>query len=606
MQLHREPSLGLKIPNHDGRRSPLSISTASPSASSRQSTPDYQFPPQPNLKTNTAADPVPPISRGRSPAGRPVIPNHRRVMSTASHAASERSSAEFYSMSNNSQETIMSEQPSILSERPLIPSNLMRQHYKMNPKPPRKPQAANLLMGYAQLNATFTLDGSLVDQSQFDEVKKKGFLGGQAGGGVVGVKKARPNSGFFGNLNLNSIGESLSNLVSADSMSSVREMNAVTSSRAVPLLSTPQSLLFVDLHLEPGEEKSFSFTYNLPQGLPSSYRGKAIRISYNLTVGVQGVPGSRDLHTVRQVNIPIRVFPGVNLDAEIYGHDLMQPHVILRDLAHVKPLDRLDAAESSSSAPKQSNKSSSKDFLRYVDNMLDRSRRRLSSTGTMEAPFLSGEALESRLAIQAINRAIQLSNQVSTQARSSSNRFEISRNGLRVAVIILDRPLHRLGETITTVIDFSDRQVHCASLKSTLETVEKVSSSLAVRSSASITRVTRKVYGACSENVLFATRAIFTPNIPATASPTFITSGVNLDWQLRIEFGTIKPVEDENGEFRHTVELLEEVINDERGTTSVAMESLECETFEVIIPITVYGDIMPSGKDEEDVIGIPL
>ncbi len=535
----------------------------------------------------------------------PTEDNGASTSGAGGEPASERSSADFYSLSNHSQETLMSEQPSIVSEQPPPWNYSAPLPRRPVPKQPQKPQAVNLLMGYAQLNATFTLDASLIDQSHFEEVKSKGFLGGQAGGGVVGVKKPRPNSSFLGNFNLNSIGGSLNSLIGGDHMSSVKEMNAVTSSRAIPLLSTPQSLLFVDMHLEPGEEQSYSYTFPLPRGLPSSHRGKAIKIAYNLTIGVQGLPGSRDIHTVRQVNLPIRVFPGVSYDGEIYGHDLMQPHVIVRDLAKTKSLSAAEDHQEPATPSTQADEKSNVEFLRFVDTLLDRNRRRQSSTGTMD-PFATTQDVANRSkALLAIDRAILYGNTLA-DSDSSPNRFEIARNALHVAVIVIDRPLHRLGETVTAVIDFSASEVPCSSLKATLETAEKVVPSLAVRSVATINRITRKIYAARSENILFAKRATFAPGIPANATPTFVTSGINLDWSLRFEFGTMRPVEGEDGEIKPMTDLLEEVVNDERGTVNVAVENLECETFEVVIPITVYGDMVPDGKEGEDIVGIPI
>lgn len=579
--------------------------------------------------------------------------------------ASERSSGDFYSLSNHSQETLMSEQPSIVSDHRSYFSYSAPLPRRPTLKPYQKPQAVNLMMGYAQLRAAFTLDASLIDQSHFEEVKSKGFLGGQAGGGVVGVKKARPNSGFLGSFTFNNIGESLNNLIGAENMSSVKEMNAVTNSRAIPLLSTPQSLLFVDMHLEPGEEQSYSFVYPLPHGLPSSHRGKAIKISYNLAVGVQGLPGGRDVHTVRQVSVPIRVFSGVNYNGEIFGHDLMQPHVILQDLARTESISSPEQQEDVKTPTTQSDEKSTTAFLQVVDQLLDRNRRRQSSSGATEAFLNNQEAEDPRKAVQAINRAILYSNHL-VESESSSNRFEIARNGLRVAVIVVDRPLHRLGETITAVVDFSEGQVPCASLRSTLETAEKISPALAVRSAATINRVTRKVHAARSENILFAKRAVFAPSIPATATPTFVTTGVSLDWSLRFEFGTIKPGvgheegqsqsqshsqsqsqsqtqglrEDQSQDHGHghgqsqgpgqsqnrgrgqsptrTTNpnpprgrgpgqvLLEEVIKDERGTINVAVENLDCETFDVVIPMTVYGDFVPDGKEGDEVVSLPI
>ncbi len=499
----------------------------------------------------------------------------------------------------------MSEQPSVLSGKPQIPSSLIKKHYRMDSGLPRKSQAANLLMGYAHLNATFTLDSSLIDQSQFEEVKKKGFLGGQGGGGVVGVNKARPQSIFLGGFNFNSIGESLNSLVGADSMSSVKEMNAVANSRSIPLLSTPQSLLFVDLHLEPGEEKTYSFSCMLPRGLPSSYRGKAIKISYNILIGVQGIPGNRDVHKVRQISVPARVFSGVDSDGEVLGHDLMQPHVLLRDIARTKSIDPSDEHEKPLVSSRK-REGSSDDFLRYVETLLDRNRRRQSSSGTVDIMAGAGDVPDASPTVQAINRAILFSNQLLAGNDSRSNRFEISRGGLRVAVIVIDRSLHRLGETVTVAIDFSDRDVPCASLHASLETTEKVSPSLAVRSAASLTRVTRRVYAAHSDNMLFSKRALFAPTIPTGATPTFVTSGISLEWSLRFEFGTVKAAEDDEGGVSHESNLFEDVVKDERGTVSIAVERLECETFEVVIPITVYGDIVKDADHGNHGIGIPI
>jgi RAB6A-GEF complex partner protein 2 len=557
----------------------------------------------------------------------------------------------------------MSEQPSVMSDRPQLSNARILQHYRMpSQQAPRKPQAANLLMGYAHLNATFTVDGSLVDQSQFEEVKKKGFLGGQAGGGVVGIKKARPTSGFLGGFSFNSIGESLNSLVGGDNMSSVKEMNAVTTSRVVPLLSTPQSLLFVDLHLEPREEKSFAFTTRLPRGLPSSYRGKAIKISYNIQIGVQGVPGHRDTHKVRQISVPVRVFSGVDSEGGILGHDLMQPHVILQDLARVKALDPTD--EHSKPVLSTSRKQGDQDtFLTYIDTLLDRSRRRQSSSSYILDTSLSTDP-SLNPTLQSIHRAIQLSNQTHLPSTADTgNTFTIARSQHPIATITLNRTLHLLGDPITAVIDFSPspNAIPCAALHMTLESMETVSPSLAIRSEASIARVTRRVYVARSENTLFARRAVFKCDVPVGAAPSFVTSGVGLEWGVRFEFvvvkgeraATLDDEDDEQGEEGgardgerrggdesgdeedadanspsseqvnpttqkksiqpHTQitypSLLEELSNDDRGIVSVALERFDTETFDVRIPITVYGDVVQEGGEEEGFergVGIPI
>lgn len=501
----------------------------------------------------------------------------------------------------------MSEQPSLASERPPPAGARLRQQFNPDGGQQRRLGIVNLIMGYAQVNATFLLDGALINQSPFEEVKRKGFLGGQGGGGVVGMKSSRPKSGILGSFNLNSLSESFGGIIGGSDMSSVKEMQSVANSRAIPLLSTPQSLLFVDLRLAPGDEHSFRFSYRLPRGLPSSHRGKAIKITYNLTVGIQGIPYGRDSYAVRQVHIPLRVFSGVNQDGEIYGHDLMQPHIILSDTARISPINVTEDQPSGfQSATFGGSNETATEFLKYVDVLLDKNSRRQSSSGTIEAMSAAFSSKRfDQSARQAIDRAILFSNQA-ISGDQSPNRFEISREGLRVAVIMLDRPLHRLGETVLATIDFTESQVLCSSIRATLETTEKVSPSLAIRSAASIARVTRKIYATCSENTLFAKRVLFSPNIPESATPTFITSGVNLDWHLRFEFGVSRPDEESELEAPAETDLLEEIVADERGTTEAAVEGLSCETFEVQIPLTVYGDIIQRGLEDNEVVGLPI
>ncbi len=460
-------------------------------------------------------------------------------------------------------------------------------------------------MGYAQVSATFTLDGSLIDQSPFEEVKRKGFLGGQAGGGVVGVKTPETTGKFFGGFGLSSIGESIGGLLGGGDLSSLKEMRSIASSRAIPLLSTPQSLLFVDLRLTPGDEKSFKFRYTLPQGLPSSHRGKALRVVYNLVIGVQGAPGEKDMQAVRQVNVPFRVFSGVNRDGEIFGHDLMQPYVILKDVAEVEVTEDTSQEEKSRSGQAGTTTGSSKDFLAYVDTLLDKNRRRQSSSGTLGAGMTLGKSNESQQARNAIGRAVVSSNQVSTDGDAAPNRFEIARNGKHVAVVTMNRASHRLGETMTAMVDFSDARLPCFSVHATLETTEKINPALALRSATSISRVTRRVYASHSENALFAKRIIFSPFIPVSATPTLLTSGVNLNWALRFEFATVSRTSHHDSDRTYEPTLLEEVVRDERGVIQAAAESAECETFEVALPITVYGDVV-TDLDQEEVVGLPI
>lgn len=202
--------------------------------------------------------------------------------------------------------------------RPPIVSRHSR-HVSSVESPGLSPHTQTLLMGYAQISASFTVDGSLIHQSIFEEVKRKGVVGGAGGAagppsGKPGAseEKSRKSGGFWGAFKWNAIEESLSGLLSNNELDGLRDMRGVSSSRSIPLLSTTQSLLFVDLRLAPGEEQSYSFSFTLPSGLPASHKGKAIKISYNLVIGTQRPSNRNEPQRVNRISIPFRVFSGVN------------------------------------------------------------------------------------------------------------------------------------------------------------------------------------------------------------------------------------------------------------------------------------------------------
>jgi hypothetical protein len=464
------------------------------------------------------------------------------------------------------------------------------------------------MMGYAQLMGSFTLDGALINQAPFEEVKRKGVVGGQGGGGVVGVERTKRDSGLFGALGWGNIGESLGGLLGASEPSSIREMRGIASSKTVPLITTPQSILFVDLRLAPGESRSYTYSFTLPKGLPPTHKGRAIKVAYHLTIGTQR-PGSAK-EQMKHVDIPFRVFGSVNSNGEVLGHDLMSPYIILRDQARTSSVDSGTSTSNSPikkpTIPNKADNPAFAEFLDYVDNLLDRPRQNstmglLSPTDTI--PGRPSVVEEPQSMKDAIDLAIMRSNMAGL-SNQSANRFEIARSGRRVAVIMLARPAYRLGETISAVIDFANADIPCYSIHMSLETAEKVDPAIALRSNASIYRVTRKVHASFSENALFAQRLSFAPTIPPNATPEFITSGISLEWRLRIEFITPR-LSHLDGEENIWDELLEEVSTDDRAIILAAAERLPAESFEVQVPVRVYGAVH-GGTESMDEEGLPI
>lgn len=320
--------------------SPRSAAESSRSPNRRAAAPlptDFKFPPTApsNSESETKPSSIPPRSNNENPnpqsAASPKLANSAakdppsltqqpqlapitRILSSSSVNGSARSSGEFYSLSNNSSETLQSEYTNTDFSRP--PSNPSRhgRTFSSVETVSRNRNISTLLMGYAQISATFTVDGSLINQGAFEEVKRKGVVGAPGNSPRMPTvpEKPRKNGGLWGALGWNAIEESINGLLSAGELDGLRDMRGVASSKSIPLLSTPQSLLFVDLRLSPGEERSFAFSFTLPRGLPASHKGKAVKFSYNLVIGTQRPSGPKEMQQVNRINVPFRVFSGVN------------------------------------------------------------------------------------------------------------------------------------------------------------------------------------------------------------------------------------------------------------------------------------------------------
>ena len=540
-----------------------------------------------------------------------------KILSPASLNGTPRSSGEFYSLSNNSTETLASEHITPETSQMLRRPVHTRQGSSLAPI--KMPKAEVLMMGFGQITGSFTLEGSLVNQSPFEEVKRKGIVGGQGGGGMVRSQSTKRDSGILGSFGWGNIGETFGGLLGDSGMSSMKEAKKSSSTKSIPILSAPQSILFVDLQLAPGESRSYLFSHPLPRGIPASYRGKAIKINYNLVIGTQRAAKIAQQNQIKRVEIPFRVFPCINSMAwlpvpdmmgklifiaqgDVLGHDLMSPHTLLSNSATVSSLqDPILANTVSRLSPANSKStSSSNDFSSYVKKLLQRPEGSANSgllSPTEEESRILGHGMDQPSSMRGrIDLAILNSN-ASTSSKRNVNRFEINRNGEKVAVIMLSRPAYRLGETVPIVIDLSEADVACYSLHSTLESSESIDPVIALRSKASVQRVTRRIHASHHESTISSHRIHFSPVIPPSATPEFITTGVNLDWNLRFEFVTSRSGGDEYDV--DSDDLMEEVSRDERGSVKAAVQGFPCEIFDVAVPLRVYGAVAAFDENME-------
>ncbi|KAL9592912.1 MAG: hypothetical protein Q9219_007712 [cf. Caloplaca sp. 3 TL-2023] len=509
-----------------------------------------------------------------------------------------RSSTDVHSISNKSSDTFTSEcfGPEIGQN---IHQSIPRKQRRRSLLYRSRQRPESLMMGYSNICGAFSVDPSLVNASHFDEVKRKAVVGHEGGGGVVRTESAKRQSGLLGSFGWNTLGESLGGLLGGGEVSSIK--GKTNDEKWIPLISTPQTLLFIDLRLEPGQSQSYSYSYRLPPRLPPTYKGKAMKVSYSLTIGVQMATQSVQRHIVRRFDFAFRVLPSVHGNGNSMSHNLMSPYIMLHSEPFVSPIKGFSkgSADFTRAAPQSDGPHSDQDLLLYISRLLENPPREsnagLLSPSVIEANTHVGSYEEPATVQDAVTRAVQQSNPVGP-FKLSPNRFIIARGGNRVAAIMLARAAYRIGETIPMAICFNASAIQCHSLRVTLETAERVDPTIALRSQASILRISRRIHAMRHDSSISADRVCLNLAIPGNSTPDFKTSGISLEWFLRYEFVTCKHIAHDEEHLSNSDGLLEETAGDERGTVFAAAQTLSCESFEVQLPLRVYGD--PRGLDE--------
>lgn len=236
------------------------------------------------------------------------------ILSPSSQNETTRSSGDSHFMSTSSTDTLVSEYP---TSDPNRPPRIGRPGH--DPSLLVSAQASTmtevLMMGYAQITGYFTMDGSLIRQQPFEHVKRKCVIGGQRGGGIVRAEKREQQSGLFSSLKWGNLGESITEIFGGDELSSIKHSKDSASLRSIPILSTPQSVLFVDLKLEPGQSITYSYRCPLPSAIPPTHKGRALKVYYHLTIGIQRATNAALRQQISTIDVPFRVVTGVTGEA---------------------------------------------------------------------------------------------------------------------------------------------------------------------------------------------------------------------------------------------------------------------------------------------------
>lgn len=269
----------------------------------------------------------------------------------------------------------------------------------------------------------------------------------------------------------------------------------------------------------------------------------------------------------------------------------MAPHILLYNDLATRLIRRISNSQMTAPIrPDQSHDAapSISDFLSLIDATLNKrsqSNGPLSPNDNVASAMTPGSHGPSKIQ-NTIELTLLRSNAASS--RRGANRFEISRSGERIAIIVLTRPAYRLGETIFATIDLQESEVPCYSLNATLESSELIDTAIALRSRTSVQRATRRIHGSDSICTMFNRRVTFSPTIPLAATPDFVTSGISLEWVLRFEFVTSRTKREVDADNGWDC-LLEEVGRDERNIIYSAAQGITCESFDVTVPLRVYG-----------------
>ncbi|KAF7376001.1 Rgp1-domain-containing protein [Mycena sanguinolenta] len=229
----------------------------------------------------------------------------------------------------------------------------------------------------------------------------------------------------------------------------------------VPTLDVPPEMLAVDLALAPGESRSYTYTLLLPPHLPPTFKGRTLRFSYELVVGACRASGGSSV-----MKVPIRVYNNVVVGSSPRPYDLMWP-VARRINAPPTPTSPstpqpsplppkptvTEQRPSAATAPKQAgNKAGSvADLVHYATRLMSAAAASPSSMEMLVEDGLGvgdeGNGLSGcREAVEMLTRNLK---KVS---------YDITKDGVTVAVLTFPKSAFRLGETVNGVVEVNWRQ----------------------------------------------------------------------------------------------------------------------------------------------------
>ncbi|GAA5986158.1 hypothetical protein JCM10908_006436 [Rhodotorula pacifica] len=463
------------------------------------------------------------------------------------------------------------------------------------------PNTIVLLWAFAHLEGSFEVDESLIKPAEFLEVKRL-LVGGTGGVGLGGgtLEERKTGGGWREWLGWGGGGGGGGGGAASNGAASARSRGAnatasndnlrggasleerkkkVIEERSVPILSCPPSILAVDLVLKPGESKTFTFSLRVPADLPPSFRGKSIKFNYELVVGTNRTavspsmlvnpeqplrPRSRGkASSSRVMKVPIRLYNHVGMTGARPFYDLTTPVIYQRDEAIVK--DEVETKEKGVVKAVRRADTEKEDFENYAANLLSSVAidspeilQNASLSPTLQ-PVFSPPLLEAPPELRPemgshrgtgtvegfgleVDEADGCKAAVEIVSRNSQKvSYDINKDGNQVASLTLVKSAYRLGETVNGSVLINSGEGRVLRISARLETHELVETSIATMPAPKMRQITRRLHAEHHEMVLDSERIGFALAIPSGATPDFGTSGVKLQWTVRLSFLVIPP-----------------------------------------------------------------
>ncbi|KAI0761670.1 Rgp1-domain-containing protein [Trametes elegans] len=307
----------------------------------------------------------------------------------------------------------------------------------------------------------------------------------------------------------------------------------------LPTFEVQPSMLAVDLSLSPGESRTYTYSLVLPENLPPTFRGRALKFSYQFILGVcragSAAPqGNGPSSNSRVMKVPIRVYNNVSVSRLSRPYDMLWPVTAQRGPSPPGTVTEGAKESSKASAPRPSpclgppNPRSYEDLREYGRNLLasfpDPKARGVRIKLPIEAiqSSRSSEIDELEDELDSPTGCRQAVEVLTRNPKKAS--YDVTKDGIKVAVLTFPKSSYRLGETILGVVETNDRASRARVLKlsAMLEAHESLPSNIA---SPALSKQLRRVHAEHHSCFMAATlRTTFSLDIPPDASPAFQAS----------------------------------------------------------------------------------